>query len=152
MIPPPTLIDWELDSPLPWPPKTDEGCAFHHFYGKSLEAAEMRFLKDPYGAKEDFSYMPDICRRYYVVAFANYLLSEKSHDDSDAATCYVSLVDEFATLFSQCDPASKATLMEALSRVESELNWYGVDVESYGGVVVRIANCKANLNSKWIGN
>ena len=143
--PPPSLADWEFDAPCPWPPGTDEGYAFHHFFGKTLEAAEERFAKDPYGSREDFSYMPDICRQYYITAFANYLLSPKSREDADAATSFVSVVDELAPIFARCDLPTRTTLLKALTKIASDLIRYDIEAGAYGGIEARIAKCHSQL-------
>ena len=146
MAPPPSLSDWELDAPFPWPPRTDEGYAFHHFFGKSFEEAAVVFFENPYGASEDFTYMPDTCRQYYIGAWATYLLGDGSND-SDAANCYVSTLGQLLQVFIHCDKPTRALLQNALSAISSAPEEYGIPEVSQAWMQESIAESILGLEN-----
>ena len=72
MTGPPTLRDWRFEEPLNDPPADDEQYAFHHFFGKSLEEAELLFVENAIYYQEDLMWMPAVCSRYYLMAYCDY--------------------------------------------------------------------------------
>lgn len=77
------------------PEGLDEKCAYDHFFGKSLAEAHELFVMNALYYEEDLLYMPEKPFVYYVRAFIFYLESEKSRGDSDAANCFLGLVDHY---------------------------------------------------------
>ncbi len=70
----------------------DEGYAFDHFYGKTLEEAEDMMHYAPQLYCEDFLYMPKVPFQFYLNAFIKYLSSERSRYDFDAANRFIHLI------------------------------------------------------------
>ena len=71
----------------------DEACAFRNFFGKSLADAHRLFVQCALVYQEDLVYMPEKPFKYYVRAYIHYMRSEKSKGDSDAANCFLGLVE-----------------------------------------------------------
>jgi hypothetical protein len=71
----------------------DQAHAFRNFFGKSLEDAHKLFVQCALSYQEDLVYMPEKPFRYYVRAYIHYMQSEKSRGDSDAANCFLGLVE-----------------------------------------------------------
>jgi hypothetical protein len=80
--------DWRSE---PW--GIDTPCAYEHFSGKTLDEAFDLFVKDSLYYQEDIMFMPVLCFRYYVHAYMNYLLSDKSGGDCDGASCFFGLIE-----------------------------------------------------------
>ena len=71
---------------------SDEGYAFDHFYGKTLEEAEDMIHDAPQLYWGDFLYMPKVPFQFYLNAFIKYLSSERSRYDFDAANSFINLI------------------------------------------------------------
>ena len=87
---PPSLNDW---LPLTLNSKGDDGCAIRHFFGKSIDEGVKLFEENALRYQEDLLYMPLLPFGYYIKAFEKYLNNKSSEGDSDAASCYLDLVD-----------------------------------------------------------
>jgi hypothetical protein len=72
----------------------DEASAFQNFYGKTLKEALQLFEDCALIYQEDLVYMPEHAFKYYVRAYIYYLASERSRGDSDAANCFIGLLNE----------------------------------------------------------
>lgn len=84
----PSKDDWEKA----WA-GSDEACAYRNFCGKSLVEAHELFVQCAIVYQEDLVYMPEKPFRYYVRAYIQYMRSEKSRGDSDAANCFLGLIE-----------------------------------------------------------
>src|SRR5688572_12937946 len=84
----PSRSDWgTLD-----PRDLDANYALRQFLGKSHAEAEALFAANSLHYQEDLHYMPDVPFNFYAPAFASYLRSEESREDSDGASAFMSLV------------------------------------------------------------
>jgi len=90
----PTEQDWENPHG-----DLDIITAKEHFFGKTLEEAEELFVKNALCYQEDVMWMPSVPFRYYVHAYMNYLLGKQSEYDTDAASCFLGLVEFKAGLY-----------------------------------------------------
>jgi predicted nucleotidyltransferase len=85
----PTEQDWQGFDCL------DGKTAKKNFFGKNLEEAEKLF--DIYYRESCYQdyimWMPSVPFRYYVHAYMNYLLGNRSKGDADAALCFLGLVE-----------------------------------------------------------
>ena len=75
------------------PKVMDLGCAYRHFFGKTLEEAYQMFADNALTYQEDLDYMPKLPFQYYVRAYIHYILSERTSGDSDAANCFIGLIE-----------------------------------------------------------
>ena len=83
----PTLDDWHSE---PW--DLDVPYAFEHFNGKTLEESVKLFEESAPVYQEDLMFMPSRVFGYYLRAYLAYLLSPASANDSDGASCFISLI------------------------------------------------------------
>ena len=71
----------------------DEACAFRNFSGKSLTEAHALFVQSAVTYQEDLVWMPEKPFKYYVRAYIHYVSSQQSRGDSDAANCFLGLIE-----------------------------------------------------------
>ena len=71
----------------------DEACAFRNFSGKSLTEARALFVQSAITYQEDLVWMPEKPFKYYVRAYIHYVSSQQSRGDSDAANCFLGLIE-----------------------------------------------------------
>ena len=83
----PTEDDWRSE---PW--CLDAEYAYGIFNGKTYLESLKLFEEHALGRQEDVMFMPNACFPFYFNVFMDYLMSEKSRDDPDAASCFLSLV------------------------------------------------------------
>ena len=84
----PTEEDWRSEE---W--GLDTAWAYKHFYGKTTDEAVQLFAENALCYQEDVMYMPSRVFGYYLRAYINYLLSDAAKGDSDAASCFISLIN-----------------------------------------------------------
>lgn len=84
----PTKEDWPSE-----PCDLDEACAYKHFHGKTLVEAVRLFAENASMFSEDLMYMPCRVFGYYVEAYMTYLTSDAARGDSEAASCFIGLID-----------------------------------------------------------
>lgn len=74
----------------------DEGYAYKNFFGKSFQQAVAQFEENALFYYEDLMYMPKIPFLFYLQAYIQYLKSDNSTGDSDAASCFLALMESKA--------------------------------------------------------
>ena len=84
----PTELDW-----LNPYDNADIEWAKENFFGKTIEEAEELFVKNALHYQEAIMFMPSIPFRYYVHAYMNYLLGNRSESDTAAASCFLTLIE-----------------------------------------------------------
>jgi hypothetical protein len=136
----PDRHDWgSLDECL------DLKSAFKSFYQKSLAEAEIMFAQNALYYQEDLMWMPKIPFRFYLPAYINYLMSEESKGDSDAANGFLSLIDW------KLDPESGEMddlaplwpdTLRVLHHIEERQRWYDAEVEIYGDFKASVSSLK----------
>lgn len=135
----PTKQDW---LPITSKSKLDEGEAYKNFYAKSFENALELFTKNAYYYQEDLMYMPEVPLRFYLGAYIAYLFSEDSREDSDAASCFLGLIEykieyEWGS-FKEIYPS----VTECMEFVENRQERFDADVNIYGLFSHRIKKIK----------
>ena len=71
----------------------DEEGAYRNLFGKSKEEAYELILERTFSYQEDVSYTYGYTFEYYVEPYLDYLLSDDSKEDSDAANCFLGLIE-----------------------------------------------------------
>ena len=113
---------WNIDTPY----------AYRNFFGKTLTEAFDLFVESSIYYKSDIMFMPLVCFRYYIHAYIDYLMSEKSAGDSDGASCFFGLVE-----FRKDDIKASARdlqqrVAETLRHIAARQKWYDADEFIYG--------------------
>jgi len=128
----PTEPDWfATDNDL------DLKTAKKHFFGKTIEEAEELFVQNSLYYQEDIMFMSSAPFRYYVHAYMNYLLSDRSKEDTDGASCFLTLI-ESKQEFDQADllvvwPRVK----ETIEHIRRNSEWFDWDESIYGNLEER---------------
>ena len=139
---PPSLEDWGFRAPpIGHPQGIDEEYAFHHFYGKSLAEAEAMFVDNAMYYQEDLLWMPDICMQFYIIAYCDYLLSDVSADDSDAASCFFMIAELNHEAIAAGGKELIDKVSEVLQRLAAQQAWYGASKEIYGDFEKHAIKC-----------
>jgi len=117
--------------------RSEPGCldvksAYGSFYGKDLAEAEALFVTNSLRYQEDIMFMPLACFRYYIWAYAHYLLSPSSINDSDGASCFFGLVDCRMQDILKSSHELQAKIKEVLLRLKEDQRTYDADPEIYG--------------------
>ena len=134
----PTEAEWRSE---PW--DLDIPHAYEHFAGKSLEEAQRLFEEDALSYQEDLMFMPLACFRYYLDAYSQYLLSDASQGDSDAASCFFGLVEVRHKDIMSCHVSARAHVHAVLDRLARSQAWFDASEDIYGSFLRRAARaCK----------
>ena len=74
----------------------DAAYAFKMFFGKSIAETRADFARNPIERTDEIRSMPKIPFQYYIIAFRDFVRDVDKLDDwkSDAASCFISLVEE----------------------------------------------------------
>ncbi|MCB1231255.1 MAG: hypothetical protein KDN19_13355 [Verrucomicrobiae bacterium] len=124
----PSKDDWEQA----WT-GLDEACAYRNFFGKSLAEAYELFAHCALTYQEDLVYMPEKPFRFYVRAFIHYMRSEKSKGDSDAANCFLGLVETRLADHSEWIADSWSQINRTLQRIaDHQEDYYDASPVIYG--------------------
>lgn len=110
----------------------DAQYAFKIFFGKSISEAIQLIQKNPIERGEEIRFMPPVPFRYYILAFRDYVLSEKSRDDSDAASCYLHLLDDKVADEPETINPVMPALIESVQKVAEARSFYDADLDIYG--------------------
>ncbi|WP_288129994.1 hypothetical protein [Microbulbifer sp.] len=137
----PSKNSWTYLVPTGW----DEESAIEHFQGKSFEEAFSLIEDNALFYSEDFYYMPKKPFQFYIKAFVEYLVSEKSNGDSDAPSCFLALfeyiLDEKGEFLSNIE----GILDNCLAHIAHNQNWYDADASIYGDFHNRVGE----IRSRW---
>jgi len=102
------------------------------FFGKSIDDVRDLFGADAIGLAQALRHMPRGAFRYYVLAFAAYLLSRPARGNADAASTFLGLLVDREVL----DPGSVVEVYEDLSKavefVGSHQEHFGAEPAIYG--------------------
>ena len=110
----------------------DARYAYRNFFGRTVEEAVPLFGENPIERSSELSFMPAAPFRYYILAFRDYVLSEQSREDSDAASCYLRLIEEkIANDTAAIGPVLPA-LKESVQAVAAAQSFYDADLDIYG--------------------
>lgn len=125
--------------------------AYKHFLGKNLEEAFDLFVDNALCYQEDIMFMPVVCFRYYVQAYADYLLSEASKDDSDGANCFFGLVEIRRDDISKSPDIVVSQVRKTLLRLRDNQSWYDADEDIYGSFKSRSVTCLKLIQDEQAG-
>jgi hypothetical protein len=118
---------WNVDTPY----------AYKHFFGKNLAEAFDLFVSNAICYQEDIMFMPLVCFRYYVHAYMDYLLSEKSARDSDGASCFFGIVEIRHRDILAIGEGLQHRVINVLRRLAARQQWYDADPDIYGDFAAR---------------
>jgi hypothetical protein len=110
----------------------DARYAFKVFFEKSIPEAVPLFQENPIERTDELRFMPPVPFRYYILAFRDYVLSEESQDDSDAASCYLRLIEEKVVGQPDTIKSVMPDLIESVQKVAHAQSFYDADLHIYG--------------------
>lgn len=110
----------------------DTEYAFKVFFGKSMSEAVTLIQRNPIERAEELRFMPSVPFRCYVLAFRNYILSKKSRNDSDAASCYLRLIEQKIVEEPDTIKPVMPALLESVQKVAETQSFYDADLDIYG--------------------
>lgn len=135
----PTKDDW---LPITSKSKLDEGEAYRNFYAKSFKEALELFTKNAFYYQEDLSYMPEVPLRFYLGACIGYLFSEDSREDSDAASCFLGLIEYKIEYEWENFKEIYPSVMECMEFIANNQKRFDADVNIYGLFSHRVEKIK----------
>lgn len=115
-------VHWCIDIPY----------AYEHFCGKTIPQATALFEDNSLYYQEDLLFMPAPCFLYYIEAYINYLLSDRSKGDCDGASCFFGLIESRYKEVSTVDRETVERIKAVLHRLGSQQSWYDADPDIYG--------------------
>jgi hypothetical protein len=139
---PPTEEDWDSE-----PPGIDTPCAIRHFGGKTHSEAIAMFEDNALLYQEDIACMPSACFRFYVRAYAEYILSPKSAGDCDGASCFIGCIEERLSECPEGIAENRELLERALLRVSDGQTYFDAKEEIYGSFRARVDEVLKNLRN-----
>ena len=142
----PTETDWRSE---PW--NLDIPYAYRHFSTKSLEEAFDLFVDKSLYYQEDIMFMPLPCFRFYVMAYANYLLSDQSKDDSDGASCFFGLVESRRDDIRSSSEQLIAHIIRTLENLRENQEWFDADENIYGSFWAQSETCLKQIKAEQNG-
>jgi hypothetical protein len=115
-----------------WKPDLDRSYAHKIFFGKSKSEAIELFVENAISHQEDLMWMTRIPFQFYIHAYKEYILSDRSKEDSDGASCYLRLIkykleeepDQITEIFND--------ILPSLEIVASRQEFYDADIDIYG--------------------
>jgi hypothetical protein len=105
------------------------------FAGHTNDEMRQRFYENVLLATEDLRWMPPIPFRYYVVGFRDFVVAREfqpGDDGSDAASCFMSLVQQKLDEQRDYILPIMLELLTALRYITENQDSYGADVAIYG--------------------
>ena len=123
----PSDADWRSE---PW--SLDTECAYEHFFGKSLPEAIALLEENALYYEEDLMFMPAQCLRFYIDAYMDYLLSDRSVGDSDGASSFFGLVEVRCEDIKAFSSNTVQSVKSVLNRLASQQTSYDAAPEIYG--------------------
>ncbi len=122
----PTENDWGE-----WKDGLDIEWAYNNFKGKSLPEAIELFVEDALQYQEDLMWMPIIPFQYYIHAYKEYIISERSKDDADGASCYLRLIEHKLETEPEQIKEIFELLAPSLEIVATRQRFYDADTDIY---------------------
>jgi hypothetical protein len=128
----PTDADWRSEQ---WGIDTPD--AYRNFFGKNIVEASDLFVIGPRGRAEDVMHMPTTCFRYYLHAYMDYLLSNKSAGRASGAYSFFDVVECRSDDINGSDAVLRSRVREVLDRLRDGQQWFDAEPEIYGDFSVR---------------
>ena len=92
-------------------------------------------------------FMPVLCFRYYIHAYINYLLSDKSEGDSDGANCFFGIVEIRKHDICKSGAELRDRVSEVLRHIGAKQEWYDADLHIYGDFRKKADEALRRINS-----
>ncbi len=127
--------EWDIDTPG----------AYERFGKKSLAAAVELFAEHALVYQEDLVFMPVVCFRFYVLAYIEYLMSPRSNEDSDGASCFLKLIEYRHKDLLEGEEKLQRTVGDALLFIGKNQDWYGAPEYIYGDFEAKALECLSLL-------
>ena len=131
--------NWEMD--------LDQAYAHKIFAGKTLEETMDLFEENVIERASDLRFMPPVPFRYYMLAFRNYVLSERvfvvDYEASDAASCFLDLILEKVEKEAETIRPIMDELIPAAEYVAANQTKFGASVEIYGSFPEKLVRLRA---------
>ena len=123
----------------------DEKHAVKNFLGKNLAQAEAMFRENFLHYQEDLFWMGPKAFCFYVLAAMNYLRSEQSSGDADAANTFRGCVEFQAEQHSGGIAPALPAIRECLRAMLDEIDRYDCDPDIYGDMAKKYQKLLAKL-------
>jgi len=89
-------------------------------------------------AQEDVSYMPYLPFKFYVQVYMDYLESEDSKGDADAASCFFSLIKFRRSDLKRSGNGHMEQVTRLLKKIRGRQDWFDADEDIYGNFPSRV--------------
>jgi len=139
----PTDSEWRS---VPW--CLDIPYAYDHFFGKTIAEAQQLLEENALYYQEDLMFMPTPCLGYYITAYLQYLMSDRSKGDSDGASCFFGLVEIRHSDINTFTPETVAQTKTVLQKLGTHQEWYDADQVIYGDFATKAQRTIGLLSSK----
>ena len=133
-IPVPTETDWRSEA---WGP--DAEYAYEMLNGKNYVETMQMFRDHAIARQEDVMFMPDRCFPFFFNIYMDYLLSPDSAEDSDAASCFFSLVEFKHSEIKSMDQWLIEKTTTTIARLGENQSFYDAETDIYGSFSDRAA-------------
>ena len=107
-------------------------CIRDSFNGVTYSDAFSMFREHAISRQEDVMFMPDACFPFYFNVYMDYLRSADSQNDSDAASCFFSLVDFKQTQIITLEKWIVRKTVETVGHIAANQIFYDAEHEIYG--------------------
>lgn len=122
----PSVADWQSER---W--NLETAYAYRNFVGMDLDEAFDACARRHWRAAEDLCNMPAVCLRYYIHAFIDYLLSDRSAGDASGASMFLMLVEHRRKAINISAEPLRRRVREVLNRVRNEPQWFDPDPDEF---------------------
>lgn len=120
------MADWQSER---W--NLETAYAYRNFVGMDLDEAFDACARRHWRAAEDLCNMPAVCLRYYIHAFIDYLLSDRSAGDASGASMFLMLVEHRRKAINISAEPLRRRVREVLNRVRNEPQWFDPDPDEF---------------------
>ena len=110
----------------------DTSYAYKLFFGKSIEEFIPLIKNNPLERADELRFVPRNVFRYYILGFAEYLMSADAKEDSDAASCFLNLLIDRETKEPGILKPVINILIQAIDRTAKNQDFYDADEDIYG--------------------
>jgi hypothetical protein len=122
----------------------DSRYAHEMFFGKSIEQVLRLFEKsDVLSRAEDLHYMPFAAFKYYIFAFARFVLSDRAAGDSSAANAFLCTLMERESEVPGCMSDLYVQLKPTVEFIATHQKYFDADPEIYGNFKDRAESLRA---------
>ncbi len=122
----------------------DAAYAYKIFFGKSISDVQVDFARNPIERTDELRFMPKIPFQFYIIAFRDYVLDIDELDDwkSDAASCFISLVEELLKSKPDFINPIYNKIEATLEFISNNQNRYDADEDIYGAFKSKMKNIR----------